>query len=102
MFLPVRHWTWESPRWQAEIDNLTAERALRNVTIGRRNFLFAGADSGGERTTAIYSLIGVDPEAYLHYVIERIADRHANRIDELRPWNGARLMPDAACIASIN
>lgn len=90
------------PDGQAEIDNLTAERTLRNVAIGRRNFLFAGADSGGERATAMYSLFGVDPGAYLHYVIERIADRHANRTDELRPWNVARSMPDAARVASIN
>ena len=86
----------------AEIDNLIAERALRGVAIGRRNFLFAGADSGGERAAAMYSLIGsarlngMDPEAYLHYVIERIADHPANRIDELLPWNVAPHLPAAA------
>jgi hypothetical protein len=84
---------------QAEIDNLIAERALRVVAIGRRNFLFAGADSGGERAAAMYSRIGyarlngIDPEAYLHYVIERIADHPVNRIDELLPWNVARCCP---------
>jgi transposase len=89
---------------QAEIDNLIAERALRGVAIGRRNFLFAGADSGGERAAAMYSLIGsarlngVDPEAYLHYVIERIADHPANRIDQLLPWNVAPLLPTSARI----
>lgn len=62
---------------QAEIDNLIAERALRGVAIGRRNYLFAGADSGGERAAAMYSLIGsarlnrINPEAYLAYVLER-------------------------------
>jgi len=82
-----------------EIDNLIAERALRGVAIGRRNFLLAGADSGGERAAAMYSLIdsarqnGIDPEACLHYLIKRIADHPASRIDELLPWNVAPLLP---------
>jgi hypothetical protein len=92
---------------QAEIDNLIAERALRGVAIGRRNYLFAGADSGGERAAAMYSLIGsarmngIDPEAYLHHVIERIADHPANRIDELLPWNVAPLLPASARVNPI-
>ena len=63
-----------------EIDNSAAERALRGIAIGRRNYLFAGADSGGERAAAIYSLIGtaklngVDPEAWLRHVLTQIAD----------------------------
>ena len=92
---------------QAEIVNLIAERALRGVAIGMRNFLSAGADSGRERAAAMYSLIGsarlngIDPEVYLHYVIERIADHAVNRIDELLPWNVAPLLPASAHIDHI-
>ena len=78
-----------------EIDNNAAERSLRAVALGRKNYLFCGSDVGGERAAAIYSLIGtaklndIDPEAYLRYVLERIADHPINRIDELLPWNVA-------------
>ena len=76
-----------------EIDNSAAERALRGVAIGRRNYLFAGADSGGERAAAIYSLIGtaklngVAPEAWLRHVLTHITDHPVNRIDDFLPWN---------------
>ena len=76
-----------------EMDNNTAERAIRPVVLGRRNYLFAGSDAGGNSAAAIYSLIatamlnGVEPSAYLHEVLTRIADHPINRIDELLPWH---------------
>jgi hypothetical protein len=76
-----------------EIDNNAAERALRVVALGRKNFLFAGSNAGGERAAAIYSLLGsarlngLDPELYLHHVLERIADHPISKINELLPWN---------------
>ena len=99
-------------RWQAltrylddgrlAIDNNAAERLIRPLALGRKNWLFAGSDAGGERAAAIYSLIEttklnrLDPEAYLRHVLERIADHTVNRVAELLPWNIGNELRSAA------
>lgn len=75
------------------LDNNPAERALRGVAVGRKNWLFAGSDQGGVRAATLFSLIEtaklnrIDPQAYLTDVLARIADHPAKRIAELLPWH---------------
>jgi transposase len=85
------------------LTNNAAERALRDVALGRKAWLFAGSDRGGERAAMIYALITtaklnrVDPRAWLADVLARIADHPASRLDELLPWTWKRAqMPETA------
>jgi len=78
-----------------EISNNAVENALRCIGIGRKNWLFLGSDSGGQRAATFYTIIrtcvlnGVEPEAYLREVLACIGEHPINRIDELLPWNFA-------------
>jgi hypothetical protein len=76
-----------------EMSNNAAERAIRPLTLGRRNWTFLGSDTGGTRAAVFYTIIqsaklsGLNPEAYLTDIIQRIADHPAKDIDQLLPWN---------------
>ncbi len=82
---------------RAAMDNNAAERAMRPIGVGRKNWLFAGADAGGETLARAMTLIetakmnGLDPQAYLADVLDRIHDHKVNRLHELLPWNWAPL-----------
>jgi transposase len=84
------------------LSNNAAERALRGIALGRKSWLFAGSDRGGQRAAAIYSLIvtaklnDIDPQAWLADVLARIAGHPAHRIDELLPWNWKKSKQQAA------
>jgi hypothetical protein len=76
-----------------EVDNNIAENAMRCVALGRKNYLFARSNAGGDRAASIYTLLqtaklnGVNPEAYLRDTLTKIADGHPiNKVDELVPW----------------
>jgi hypothetical protein len=75
------------------LSNNAAERALRGIALGRRSWLFAGSDRGGQRAAVMYSLIvtaklnGVDPQAWLADVLSRIAEHPTRALDDLLPWN---------------
>ena len=82
-----------SPAVSSNIDNNPAERALRPIGIGRKNWLFAGAHTGAETLARAMTVIetakmnGLDPQAYLADILARIHDHKINRLDELLPWN---------------
>jgi len=75
------------------IDNNPAERGMKGIAVGRKNWLFAGSEAGGRAAAAAYTLIEtaklnkVDPQAWLATVLGRIAEHKINRIDELLPWH---------------
>ena len=75
-----------------ELDNNTAERAMRSVAIGRKNYLFVGSQTGGKAAAIAYTLIetaklnGIDPQAWLADTLARIPDYKINRVDDLLPW----------------
>ena len=103
-------------RWQAFarflddgricMSNNAAERAVRGIAVGRKNWTFCGSDSGGRRAAAIYTLIetcklnDVDPRAWLADVLARIADHPAKRIADLLPWNWKAAIKTAAAVAA--
>ena len=84
------------------LSNNAAERALRGIALGRRSWLFAGSDRGGERAAAMYTLIataklnGIDPQAWLDDVLRRIADHPVSRLDQLLPWHWKNRADQAA------
>jgi transposase len=89
-------------------DLLILRAVSRNsvVALGRKNFLFAGSDGGGESAAAIYSLVGsaklngIDPESFLRDVLSRISDHPIKRIEELLPWNVAASLKLPICQAA--
>ena len=94
-------WRWDAlTRYlddgQLEISNNAAENQIRPVALGRKNWLFAGSDAGGERAAIFYTIIrtaklnGIEPEAYLRDVLTRMGGHPINRLDELLPWTIAQ------------
>ena len=88
------------------LTNNAAERELRGVALGRRAWLFAGSDTGGERAAAMFSLIAtarlnrVDPRAWLADVLARIADHPASQLHQMLPWNWDQEKADANDLAA--
>ena len=84
-----------------EMSNNAAERAIRPLALGRKNYLFAGSDEGGRRAAIMYTLIetarlnDIDPEAWLADVVARIADHPISKLDELLPWKWEKAVPQA-------
>ncbi len=75
-----------------EMSNNAAERAMRPLVLGRKNYLFCGSDAGGQRAACIYTLVetaklnGINPQAYLADILGRIAEHPIHQIDALLPW----------------
>jgi transposase len=88
------------------LTNNAAERALRGVAVGRRNWTFAGSDAGGHRAAAVYTLIEtckmneVDPQAWLADVLARLPDHPANKVADLLPWNWKANQQSNAAVAA--
>ena len=88
------------------LTNNAAERALRGVAVGRRNWTFAGSDAGGHRAAAVYTLVetckmnDVDPQAWLADVLARLPDYPANKVADLLPWNWKANQQHKAAVAT--
>ena len=104
----LRHWpsfTLFLEDRSVAIDSTPAECAIKAVMIGRKNWLFAGADAGGETLAEAMTIIdsaklsGHDPEADLADILARIGDHKINRLDELLPWNWMPLAQEAKAVA---
>jgi transposase len=82
-----------------KISSDARENAIRPIAIGRKNWLFAGSDSGGARAATFYTILrtaalnGLDPEAYLREVIAKIAEHPINRVQEFLPYAASRIIP---------
>ena len=90
---------------QLELDNNICERSISPLTLGRKNYLFMGSKGGGKAAANAYTLIetarmnGVNPEAWLTWVLERIADHKINRIDDTRPLELDAAIGVKCCVA---
>ena len=90
------------PPHRLPIDNNATERAIRPIAIGRKNFLFAVADAGGEILADAMTVIetaklsGLDPEAHLADILTRIRDHDPAKLDDLLPWNWSAQQPATA------
>jgi len=88
------------------LSNNAAERALRGVAVGRKNWTFAGSDAGGHRAAAVYTLVetckmnDVDPQAWLADVLARLPDYPANKVADLLPWNWKANQQSNAAVAA--
>ena len=94
--IPLNQWDalcYYSDDGLAEADNNAAERALRAVCLGKKNYIFFGSDHGGERGARLHGLIGtcrlngIDPGAYLRYILSVLPEWPSNKVAELLPWN---------------